>query len=58
MQNQYMIPGFLNVKSFINIFKEKYNMTPSKYSQLINCQETAEKWTRNYNNKLIKNDNI
>ena len=50
--------GFSNVKSFINIFKEKYNMTPSKYRQLINSQETTEKWTRNYNNKKIKSDNI
>lgn len=58
IQDIALTHGFLNVKSFINIFKEKYNMTPSKYRQLINCQETAEKWTRNYNNKLIKNDNI
>lgn len=29
------INGFLNVKSFINIFKEKYGMTPSKYRKYI-----------------------
>ncbi|ENZ02525.1 hypothetical protein HMPREF1092_01760 [Clostridium thermobutyricum] len=29
------IHGFSNVKSFINIFKEKYGMTPSKYRKYI-----------------------
>lgn len=50
--------GFSNVKSFISIFKEKYNMTPAKYRKLINYQERTEKWTRNYNNKLVDSDNI
>ena len=50
--------GFSNVKSFITIFKEKYNITPSRYRQFIKSQEMAEKWTINYNYKRIKNDKI
>lgn len=50
--------GFSNVKSFITIFKEKYNITPSRYRQFIKSQEMAEKWTINYNYKGIKNDKI